>query len=70
MSKPKNPHAVALGALGGRATAERLTPEQRRARAVHAGRAGGLATARSLTPAQASARGRKMAAGRKRKQRA
>ena len=61
MSKPKNPHAVALGALGGHATAERLTPEQRRARARKAGQAGGPARAKKLTAKQRSAHARKMA---------
>ncbi len=37
----KNPAAVALGKLGGKASAARLTEAQRKARASKAGRAGG-----------------------------
>ena len=39
----KNPHAVALGALGGKARARKTTPKERKAWA----RLGGLARARS-----------------------
>lgn len=37
----KNPHAQALGKLGGQARAAALTPEQRAAQASKAGKAGG-----------------------------
>lgn len=37
----KNPAAVALGSLGGEATARNLTPEKRRANALKAGKAAG-----------------------------
>ena len=37
--KQKNPHAVALGSLGGKARAKALTPEQRKAIASNAGKA-------------------------------
>ena len=37
--REKNPHAVALGALGGRAAAAAMTPEERTARAEKAGNA-------------------------------
>lgn len=40
--KPKNPHAVALGSLGGRARANKTTVEHRKAWA----RLGGLARAK------------------------
>lgn len=57
--KVKNPHAVALGKLGGRkgglATARKLTPEQRRKNAKKAGDASGAARMISLTPAQRKA---------------
>jgi len=38
---PKNPHAQALGKLGGTARAVALTPEERAAIASKAGKAGG-----------------------------
>jgi hypothetical protein len=55
-TKAKNPHAVALGKLGGRkgglATARKLSPEQRSANAQKAGEASGAARMKSLTPAK------------------
>ncbi len=33
---PKNPHAVELGKLGGRASSDKLTAKQRKARATNA----------------------------------
>jgi hypothetical protein len=50
----KNPHAVALGRLGGKkggpARAAKLTPEQRTKSARKAGKASGIARMTSLTP--------------------
>jgi hypothetical protein len=40
-TNPKNPAAVALGSLGGKARSKRLTPEQRSEIARKAGTAGG-----------------------------
>ena len=63
----KNPHAVALGRLGGKkggpARAAKLTPEQRRESARKAGQASGKARLTSLTPKQRSAIARKAALG-------
>jgi hypothetical protein len=54
--KAKNPHAVALGKLGGRkgglATAKVLSPEQRRTNAKKAGDASGRARMTSISPAK------------------
>jgi hypothetical protein len=64
----KNPHAVALGLLGGKkgglARAARLTPEQRRKSAQKAGEASGKARMTSLTQAQRSEIARKAAQAR------
>jgi hypothetical protein len=53
-NKAKNPHAVALGKLGGRkgglATHRKLPPEQRRENAKKAGDARGAARMMPLTP--------------------
>ena len=45
----KNPHAVALGALGGKARATKLTAEELSAIGVKAGKVGGKARAAKLT---------------------
>lgn len=55
----KNPHAVALGKLGGKAKAE-LPPEQ----VSNINRAGGVARAQKLTKAQRSAIAKKAATAR------
>jgi len=64
----KNPHAVALGRLGGKkggpARAAKLTPEQRRESARKAGQASGKARLLSLTATQRSAIARKAALAR------
>ena len=64
----KNPHAVALGRLGGkkggRARAANLTPEQRRKSAQKAGEASGKARMFSLTAEQRSEIARKAALAR------
>jgi hypothetical protein len=52
--KPKNPHAVALGRLGGKRRAEVLSPEQRSDIGVQGGLAGGQARANSLSKARRS----------------
>ena len=68
MALRKNPHAVALGRLGGKkggpARAAKLTPEQRRESAQKAGLASGKARMTSLTAKQRSAIGRKAALAR------
>ena len=48
----KNPAAMALGSLGGKARAAALTSEQRREQAIKGGRAGGKARAAALTSEQ------------------
>lgn len=64
----KNPHAVALGRLGGKkggpARAAKLTPEQRSESARKAGQASGKARLSSLTAKQRSAIARKAALAR------
>jgi hypothetical protein len=50
--KPKNPHAVALGHLGGTRRAEVLSPEQRRDIGTQGGLIGGRARANSLSKAR------------------
>ena len=64
----KNPHAVALGrlggAIGGRARAENMSAKERSEAARNAGLAGGPARAKSLTKAQRSAIAKKAAAAR------
>lgn len=56
MSRTKNPHAVALGKLGGpkggRARARNLTPDQRSDIARMGGKAGGPARAQALSAAK------------------
>jgi hypothetical protein len=66
--KKKNPHAVALGRLGGvkggKARAAALTPEVRSEIATRAGKAGGQSRAKKMTKAQRSESARKAAAAR------
>jgi hypothetical protein len=68
MAQRKNPHAVALGKLGGakggRARAEKLSAAQLSRIGRKAGKAGGKARAAALTPEQRSAIARKAAAKR------
>lgn len=52
--KPKNPHAVALGHLGGTRRAEVLSADQRRDIGVQGGLIGGRARADSLSKARRS----------------
>jgi hypothetical protein len=52
--KLKNPHAVALGTLGGKRRAEVLTVDQKQDIAKKGGLVGGKARARSLSKAQRS----------------
>jgi hypothetical protein len=59
MGKEKNPHAVALGRLGGKARAKNLDPEILREISSRAGKIGGKRRAEKLTAAQQSAIGRK-----------
>lgn len=59
--KPKNPHAVALGHLGGKRRAEVLSSEQRRDIGVQGGLIGGQARAESLSKARRSEIARKAA---------
>jgi hypothetical protein len=63
-TKKKNPHAVALGRLGGLARAKKLTPEQIAATASKAGQAGGAARAASLTAEERRAIAQRAAAQR------
>lgn len=51
---PKNPHAVALGHLGGKRRAEVLSPEERRDIGIQGGLVGGRARANSLSKARRS----------------
>jgi hypothetical protein len=60
----KNPHAVALGRLGGKRTAEILTPEEKSRIGRVAGKVGGKARAAKLSKEQRSAIARKAAAAR------
>lgn len=60
----KNPHAVALGRLGGRKTAEVLSDDDQREIARKAGKVGGRARAEKLTSKQRSEIARKAAAAR------
>jgi len=57
----KNPHAAALGKLGGRAASALLTPEQLKARAS----SGGKARWANASAADRAEQARKMQAGRK-----
>jgi hypothetical protein len=52
--KPKNPHAVALGRLGGTRRAQVLSPEQRSDIGMQGGLVGGRARANSLSKARRS----------------
>jgi general stress protein YciG len=67
VAKKKNPHAVALGRLGGKkgglARAKNLSAEQRSEIGRKGGLVGGKARAKALTPEQRSAIAKK--AGRK-----
>ena len=67
----KNPHAVALGRLGGKkggpARARSLSAEQRIESASKAGKAGGTARAKKMTKEQRSESARKAALARWRK---
>jgi general stress protein YciG len=60
----KNPHAVALGRMGGKARAEALTPEELANIGKKGGKKGGKARAQALTPEQRSEISRKAAAAR------
>ncbi len=68
MPQKKNPHAVALGKLGGpkggRARAKSLTPEQLSAIATKGGKAGGPARAKALSAKKRSEISRKAAEAR------
>ena len=66
----KNPHAVALGRLGGKRTAEVLSEEQQRAIARKAGKVGGRARAEKLSSKRRSEIARQAAAARWAKPRA
>jgi hypothetical protein len=52
MARGKNPHAVALGRLGGKASISALSEEQRKSLARSGGLVGGKARAAKLTAAQ------------------
>ena len=60
----KNPHAVALGKLGGKKRADVLSPEEIEDIARKGGKVGGKARAAKLTKEQRSAIARKAAAAR------
>ena len=60
----KNPHAVALGRLGGKKTAEVLSEEDQREIAGKAGTVGGRAGAEKLSSKRRSEIARKAAAAR------
>ena len=60
----KNPHAVALGRLGGKRTAEVLTEQEQREIASKAGKVGGRARADKLSSKRRSEIARKAAAAR------
>ncbi len=60
----KNPHAVALGRRGGKATALALTAEERSANARKAGLVGSRARTEALTPEERSKIARKAAKAR------
>jgi hypothetical protein len=64
MAVKKNPHAVALGRKGGKASMEQRTADQREEFARLGGLAGGNARAKSLTKAERSAIAKKAAAAR------
>lgn len=48
--KPKNPHAQALGALGGKARAARMTADERHEAAKKAGKLGGYPKGKPRKP--------------------
>ena len=62
--KPKNPHAVALGHLGGTRRAEVLSAEQRRDIGTQGGLVGGRARADALSKARRSEIAKKAAEAR------
>lgn len=62
--KAKNPHAVALGKLGGKRRAEILTAEQRRDIGTQGGLIGGQARAGALSKARRSEIAKKAAEAR------
>jgi hypothetical protein len=64
LRKPKNPHAVALGHLGGTRRAEVLSPEQRRKIGTQGGLVGGRARADALSKARRSEIAKKAAEAR------
>ena len=64
MAKKKNPHAAALGRLGGKASMQQRNPEKREEFARLGGLAGGKARAKALTKAERVAIARKAAAAR------
>jgi hypothetical protein len=63
-ARKKNPHAAALGRLGGKASMQRRTAEKREEFARLGGLAGGKARAQSLTKAERIAIAKKAAAAR------
>jgi hypothetical protein len=63
----KNPAAVALGRLGGKARAEKLSPEQQSEIGRNAGLVGGKRRAEALSPARRKAIAQKAAKARWRK---
>lgn len=64
MAKAKNPHAAALGKLGGKASMKKRTATEREEFARMGGTAGGKARADKLTPKKRSAIAKKAAAAR------
>jgi hypothetical protein len=62
--KSKNPHAVALGKLGGKRRAEVLSAEQRRDIGIQGGMVGGRARASALSKARRSEIAKKAAEAR------
>ncbi len=64
MASKKNPHAVALGRKGGKASMGQRTADEREEFARSGGIAGGAARAKSLTKAERSAIAKKAAKAR------
>jgi hypothetical protein len=64
VARKKNPNAVALGRLGGKARAQNLSEEELSAIGRKAGKLGGKARLKKLTPEQRSAIAKKAAAKR------
>jgi hypothetical protein len=65
MATPKkNPHAAALGKLGGKASMEGRTAKEREEFARQGGKVGGKARAKALTKAERAEIARKAAAAR------